>query len=528
MYIISRRKFIKGAVITTAALLEINKFSFGKDSQEVFHLGVASADPTNTGIILWTRLNPNLTRHNSYITFELSERPDFTTKMSGKVLIDETIKNSDYTIKIDLEGKLKPGKTYYYRFLYKDVYSMIGRFKTLPETSERVSFGFITCQNFSDGYYPAFNHLANEDVDFVFHLGDFIYERVYREIKFKDRVIKLPSGENFVQDTEDYRYLYRTYLSDKNLQLLRAAHPVIPVWDDHEFANDYYYDYENQTYRIEGHPFDGDKEKTLTLRVASIKAWSEYVPARVDINLKSYNPLDWIKIYRDFKIGNFTHFILTDGRSYRTKQPCSKKYGTFGCYGVFTSKMLGDGQLRWFMEKVGEKDTTWKVWVNQVQFSQEKVNGKHISVDGWDGYAGERQKILNFLRDRNIDNLVVLTGDRHAKLVASIPDSYQNPKSTLGVEYMTPAVSSVNAKESGWWKKSFPEFSSLGEFQQAEISQNPWIKEVSGEIWGYGVVELSPQRADCKIYSVDKHDPFSPKTLDCHYSYNLKELIKIR
>lgn len=528
MHIISRREFIKEAAITTAVLISMNRLSFGKSSEEVFHLGVASADPTKTGAIIWTRVNPQAVKPGSSVVFEVSERPDFKGKLSGKILLDETVKRDDYTIKIDLDRKLKPGRTYYYRFLYRDIESVMGTFKTIPENTDRVAFGFVTCQNYPDGYYPAFNHLAEEDLDFVFHLGDFIYEKIYGEPKFRDRVLSLPSGEKVVQNIEDYRYLYRTYLSDKNLQLVRAVYPFIPVWDDHEFANDYYYDYENQTYRIEGHPFNGDKEKTLSLRKASIKAWTEYVPARVKLNLSSNNPLDWIKIYRDFKAGNLAHFILTDERSYRTKQPCDKKYATAGCDDRYRSKMLGDQQLEWFIGKLSEKDTAWKVWINEVQFSQEKVNGKYGSMDAWDGYAGERERVLNYLKRHSTNNLVVITGDRHAKLIASIPDSYNSPTSVVGVEYMTPAVSSINAKEAGWWKRNFPEFASLQELQQAEVSQNPWIREVSGEIWGYGVVELTPERADCKIYSVDKYNPSSPKTLDCHYSYNFKELIKIK
>ncbi|MFN3814221.1 MAG: alkaline phosphatase D family protein [Aquificaceae bacterium] len=430
---LTRREFLEGS-IAGAFLLSLNSLTFATDTEDVFPQGIASGDPTQEGFILWTRINPKV--HNAMkkdLILQIFEDIDFRSiLLSGKIQGEKIRKEEDYTVRIDLKDRFKPGKTYYYRFIYGDVPSMVGRVRTLPESTKEMNLAFVVCQNYADGYFTAYRYIAEEDVQLVVHLGDFIYERIYGRPRVPGRELNLPSGQQVVQDIEDYRYLYRTYLSDPDLKLARAMHPFVNTWDDHEFINDYYYDYTNEVWR-DSYPYKS-REQMLRLKLASIRAWLEYIPARAVTNFSNRDPLMWIRIYRDFNLGGLAHLIVTDERSYRDKQPCGKKYGAPGCPQQYKTSILGKDQLRWFRNKLKEGNYPWKVWANEVQFSQSLTDGKFGSLDAWDGYAGEREEILAFLKANRMKNLIILSGDRHATLIAEVPDSYENPKEVLGAE----------------------------------------------------------------------------------------------
>ena len=519
---LSRREFLElsGA---TLLLLYTNQLSFATNTEEVFPQGVASGDPTQTGAVLWTRVNPQVHRKfQKDLILQISEDPEFKKVFTGKIPASSINESDDFTVRIDLDGRLMPGKTYYYRFIYADVPSMRGRFKTLPERSEELSVGFVVCQNYPDGYYTAYRHLAEEDLQLVVHLGDFIYEKIYGLPRVQERGLSLPSGQRVCVNLEDYRYLYRTYLSDPDFRLARAMHPFVCTWDDHEFLNDYFYDYEREVwgYFVEGHPVGRDRIKILRLRQEAVKAWLEYIPSRVKVDMSNRDPLKWITIYRDFDLGKLGHLIVLDERSYRDRPPCRGRYGVEGCPEQEKTSMLGKEQLRWFMKKLSQEGFRWKVVANEVQFSRSQTDGKFGSLDAWDGYAGERRKIIELMKEKGMKNLIMLTGDRHASLVAEIPDSYEKPSQVLGVEFMTPAISSINAREGGWWKRNWPHYNSLEEFQKAEMTQNPWIKHINSiDCWGYSVLTLRGDRAECTIYSVNKYRKDAEKVVDASFVY---------
>lgn len=517
---LTRREFLEG-VIAGLVLLELNSLSFASDTEEVFPQGIASGDPTQTGAMLWARVNPTVhKRFNKDLFLQISEDIEFKKPFTGRLPAEAINEKDDFTVRIDLDGRLQPGKTYYYRFIYADVPSMVGRFKTLPESAEEFSFAFVVCQNYPDGYYTAYKYLAQEDLHFVVHLGDFIYEKIYGRARVPGRDLSLPSGQDIVMNLEDYRYLYRTYLSDPDLRLARAMHPFINTWDDHEFLNDYYYNHFRETWGyFSKHPYENQREKILRLRQEAIKAWLEYIPARVKTDMRNRDPLMWITLYRDFNLGGLGHLIVTDLRSYRDRQPCRGRYGVEGCPEQNKTSMLGADQKRWFFSKLREGNYRWKVWASSVQFSRSQTDGKFGSLDAWDGYAGERSQILSFLKERGMNNLIAITGDRHASLVAEIPESYERPEKLLGVEFMTPAVSSINAREGGWWRRNW-NYASLEEFQQAEMKQNPWIRHINSiDCWGYSVLRLTKDSAVCTIYSVDKYRKDSEKRIDAQFTY---------
>jgi len=199
-------------------------FDPAADPHRVFPQSVASGGPTPTGVILWTRVAPEVFEPGRRLGVEVAGDPDFSARVfRGIVDDDETIAAHDHTVKVDLDGVLEPGTRYWYRFVYDGTASQTGRCRTLPApdaSPESVSFAVLTCQNYLNGYNGALSHV-----------GDFVYESATGEFKGfgsgdYDRQIEFPSGEDRVDGLADYRYLYRTYRSDPLLEDLTASHTL--------------------------------------------------------------------------------------------------------------------------------------------------------------------------------------------------------------------------------------------------------------------------------------------------------------
>ncbi len=514
---ITRREFLAFGTLLSLSLY-IDAFSFiSEDSFFVFPQGIASGDPKADSIILWTRVNPVVHRKlKKDLKLFISQERNFSRDVKSYTVPSENFSHiNDFTVKVKINGLL-PGKEYYYFFEYGGVKSILGRFRTFPsENISYISFAVVTCQHFADGYYTSYRYISEKDILFVLHLGDQIYE-VSKFAKIPERKLKFPSGEYIALNLEDYRYLYRTYLSDRNYQLARAVHPFIYIWDDHEFANDYSFDYRKNCWNLSNHPFNKSIKDVLSLRKASIKAWYEYTPAEVYINLEDKNPLNWIRIYRDFKVGNFMHLICTDERSYRETQPCEKIFLSKGCKEQFKKQMLGKKQKPWFLKNL-KQPFIWNIWANEVMFSKLKLFDRYYKLDTWDGYAGERSEILRFLSKNHLYNTIILSGDLHAAVISNVKEDFYNVASkNICAEFMTPALSSLNLSERRWWKKFSKGVNIIESIQK---SQNPWIEYINHRIWGYSILELNKSEAKFTIYSVDKYRKDSPEIKKAKFSY---------
>lgn len=446
-----------------------------------FKQSVAAGDPTPTGAVLWTRIDPALVEGISTSEYDpglvqwlehASGGPNQSVRQaieSGKFLMVEISETSDFSkvalrgytpvwkdydnvVKVDTDGRLESRKKYYYRFIAQTGHvSQTGRFQTLvPEGSDLSSlrFAYVTCQDYTNGYYNALRFAAEEEVDFVVHLGDYIYESVgdprYQN-PLPDRGIQLPSGKSKAFTLADYRTLYQTYRSDPDLQKLHERHAMIAIWDDHEFANDTYYPAVAPDDSLESDP---------ERRLSANRVWFEYIPARLRFE-PSKGFKDSIRIYRSFKVGNLAEFILTDERLYRSPHPCGektlKRYFASGCEKMYdpAQSMLGDGidgQKEWFLNRMKNSDALWKIWGNEVQFTPLKLLGRYLNLDAWDGYAGERLEIASELKKADVKNFITLTGDLHTFEASLIKEDYKedSDKEAIGVEFMVGSVTSSN------------------------------------------------------------------------------------
>jgi len=329
-----------------------------------FEYGVASFDPTDHQIILWTRVTPATGSAKVMLTYQLATDAAFNTVVKTERV--DASSDDDFTVSIDLSG-LASNTTYYYRFFITNttISSVIGETKTLPKGNElnEVNIAFCSCSNYPAGLFNVYGAMARSEADVILHLGDYIYEYGLGQYGSNPTTValgRLPSPPREIIELDDYRTRFKQYRSDPQLQLAHQKKPFICVWDDHEVTNDAYKD------GAENHqPGEG----SFSVRKANaIKAYNEYIGIRTNTDSK---------IYRSFSFGAILDLHMLDTRIIgRDKQ---LEYGTY-----FTSSgqldaaafqkawldpqrtMLGSEQLAWLGKALGSGQGTWQVLGQQV------------------------------------------------------------------------------------------------------------------------------------------------------------------
>ena len=242
-------------------------------------------------------------------------------------------------------GGLKPGRPYWYRFAVRGVASPVGRTRTAPAESERLSrlrFVFASCQQYEQGYYTAFRHMAAEDADLVVHLGDYIYEMSWG----RDLVRRHDGGRATTLD--EYRDRYAQYKSDHDLQAAHAAFPWIVTWDDHEVDDDYTDDIS---------PQQPDRTRFLAQRAAAYQAYWEHMP--LPVSMQPRGPA--ARIYDRYRFGDLVEFHVLDDRQYRDHHACRaalprNKVMTECDERVDPRRtILGTAQEAWLADRVGAR-----------------------------------------------------------------------------------------------------------------------------------------------------------------------------
>lgn len=505
----------------------------------IFHLGIASGDPSSSGVVLWTRIHPDYWEPAELLQFQVALDAAFTQIVAqGEVSGVDIGPEFDYTVNIDTDGLLAANQRYYYRFVYTQLFSQTGRCRTLPAadaTPDQLKLGVVSCQSYEDGYYAAFHHLAQENVDFVLHLGDFIYENPSYHNFFPDRQVNLPDGTTEAVTLADFRYLYRLFRSDPFLQEALAQHTFIYIWDDHETANNCYWDYAADTLGVEpAHPLANDPAALFQLKLDAQRAWTEYVPARVSLNPAATHPHQHMTLWRSFRFGQLVELYLTDARSYRNAPPCGMNPVDLllhpGCDAQFSPDrtMLGEAQREWLTQGVLQSPALWKGWANAVPLIRfwapcpgTRVDCPdvpnptvYLKMDSWDGYAYERHQLLTTFRDAGIANLISISGDLHASMAAQVlvnyPVNWQDPNNIAGVEWLVPSITSGNLNQ----------ILNLGETgyrisEEKAKAYNPYIAYFDGDQFGYAIVTFTPAYCDFAVYAVDKvvNEPSASKTL---------------
>lgn len=450
-------------------------------SQKPFYHGVASGDPLNDAVIIWTRVTPEVNK-TVQVKWKMATDQQFKNVIkSGK---ESTSSSKDYTVKVDVKG-LKASQTYYYQFEALGGKSIVGRTKTLPKQNpDQVKLAIVSCSNYEAGYFNALGRIGEkDDIDAVLHLGDYIYE--YGVGKYGDTTlgrINLPAHE--IVKIEDYRTRYALYRLDKDFQKAHQMHPFITIWDDHEITNNSYKDGAQNHQPEEG---DYNVRKSIARQV-----YYEWLPVREGENL-----------YRQFDYGGLVDLIMLDERlAGRSAQADSVNTVAFNDP---SRSMLGQTQLDWFFDAMKNSKASWKVIGNQVIFSDlsfENIFPKRPkNLDAWDGYPFEKKKVIQFLKDNQIANTIFVTGDTHCSWAFETPtnaEDYRNngDQSVVAFEFGTTGVSSPN----------YDENVGLDTVRMVEglyYKMNPHLKYVDLSEHGYLLLTLNSDEAKAEWMYVD-------------------------
>ncbi|EGQ8308883.1 alkaline phosphatase D family protein [Vibrio parahaemolyticus] len=479
---LSRRDFMKVVSSTAVATGLIGCGSDDNESVAVsFEHGVASGDPTQTQVIIWTRV----TTAASYVdvTWQVASDMEFSNVVQSGVFTTDT--GRDFTVKVDVQN-LNANSQYYYRFMVGEMMSEVGQTQTLPEDGvEKASMAVVSCANYPAGYFHVYREILNQHeqspFDVVLHLGDYIYEYGAGGYASEDAAAlgREPSKGTECITLDDYRKRYAQYRQDADLQALHAKLPMIAVWDDHELAND--------TWKNGAENHQDDEGRFIDRRAAAAAAWTEWLPVRENI-------ISNMLIYRQFSFGNLVNLMMLDTRLVGRDKPLdyfSLSAPTMEAIGGLVAQsrsadreLLGTEQLAWLMNEFNTHDAKWNVLGQQVLMSrmelpssvmtamfqlftstEEKKTEALLAVntaiagyladpsadpislpynlDAWDGYYVEREKVYQ-LAKASSGNFVCLAGDTHNAWASELKDVSNNP---IGVEFATSSVSSPGLEE---------------------------------------------------------------------------------
>jgi alkaline phosphatase D len=451
---IGRRGFLTGTAAAATLAFAVGLPATGvasaaeldprKITEDPFTLGIASGDPRPDSVVLWTRLAPRpyepgsgLPAERITVRWEMARDPRFSNVIGqGKAQAHPELNHS---VHVDVAG-LAPDRVYYYRFRTGSWISPVGRTRTAParnSTTNEVKFAAVSCQAYQDGYFTAYRHLAQEDVDVVVHLGDYLYESPVSAVggfrAYTDR--RLPALFNRETMTlEDYRLRYALYKTDPDLKAAHAVHPFVVTWDDHEVEDNYAADIPQN---------DVPPDEFLLRRAAAYRAYWENQPLRTP-QLPSGPDA---QLYRRLHYGQLAQFDILDTRQYRSDQAYGDGLDVPGPESEAPSRtMLGATQERWLADGWSASTATWNVVPQQANFSLRRLDLNPVpmlSMDAWDGCPAARKRFLDAAAATGIANLMVLTGDVHVAYAYDIKADFDDLASkTMGTEIVATSVSS--------------------------------------------------------------------------------------
>ena len=451
-----------------------------------FTLGVASGAPLPDGIVLWTRLAPQplladggLPPTDIEVRWELAHDEAFRElAASGTAVARAAFAHS---VHVEATG-LQPGRWYWYRFMAGDARSPVGRTRTAPaldDRAPRLRFAFASCQHYEQGFFAAYRHMREEDLDLVVFLGDYIYESTW--------------GRNFVRrhanpepyTLADYRIRYAQYKSDPDLRAMHAAAPWIVTWDDHEVDNDYAND----------RPQDAEAD-FLARRAAAYRAYYEHMPLRASALPRNAS----MRLYGRAAWGALAEFSVLDDRQYRDHHACPRPDRNGGSNVVDATctqraepqrSLLGAEQEHWLYEGLSASRARWNVIAQQTlvaQLDRTAGPGQSFWTDGWDGYPAARRRLLDAIAQRKPANPLLIGGDVHCTWVADLKPDFDDPASPI-----------VAAEVCG---TSITSQGPSAKHVAATLAENPHI-HFGGPRRGYVCMEITPQHAIATIRALD-------------------------
>lgn len=472
---LSRRSFVSASLVAaggvwlgpsapvTSAAKRIRREAVLREG--VFAHGVAAGAPGQREITLWTHVDQ--IERSGRVTFEVATDKDFRRVVKRGTARAAAIR--DHTARTVVKG-LKPGEEYFYRFATRSKSSQVGRFRTArpADSKEPVKVGFFSCQDYQAGYYTALAGLAQEDLDFVVCLGDYVYERSFYTGPRKDTTGA--NGDADVQSLDEYRAKYRLYRKDADLQALHAAHPMIAVVDDHEVEDNWSGDEPGGATPVRRSDF-------LERRRQAFLAFFEWMP-------RYRMPEDPNRTYGTVRLGGNADLFLLDTRSYRAAQACNDAF-IVPCPDQNAPRdLLGPAQKRWLVDGLRSSQATWKLVGNQIMImSLDSVPGLGVNMDQWDGYGAERREVLTAVRD--VKNISFLTGDIHTFFAGDVHIDGRVTSPRVATEFVGGSITSHGFED--YFGPALPVI------ETGLLVTNPHLKFMDGLRRGYGILEAGKE-----------------------------------
>ncbi|QXC60012.1 alkaline phosphatase D family protein [Aquihabitans sp. G128] len=455
--------------------------------------GVVSGDPTSSGIVLWTRIDPVVAGAGTTVGWQVASDPAFP---AGSIVASgsaPTVPTADHTVHAEVTG-LAPGTTYWYRFDVAGTASPVGRTRTLPVGQvDHLRIAYFSCQRYVHGYFDAHADLAARaldpatDVDLVICLGDYVYEAgPADDVTVAGRVD--PEAETVTH--EDFRRQYHLYRTDLDLQAMHAAFPMVAIFDNH----------------------DGFSQPSDPAGPGARSAFFEQMPVR-------RNDEEPNRQYRSFALGDLCELFLLDERQYR--DPIAESGPN--ALGTTTVEqplvvaegrtMLGAAQKAWLQDSLAGSSAAWKILGSQLVFSPlrsqllpdvqaaagdgpQRNAGRYVNLIGWDGYQAERRELVDHLVDAGVDDVLAIAGDAHFWTTSELPQDWDDPASIpVLAEFAGSSVTSANAGEE-------PGLPGNDLIRPVVAKANPYhLRYIEVTTHGYGLIDLTSSGASVSYIS---------------------------
>lgn len=413
-----------------------------------FTLGVASGDPKPDGVVLWTRLAPSpvdddgmggMSAKRSYpVQWQVAtdERMRHVVRR-GTV---QTRPQSAHSVHVEVDG-LEQGAEYFYRFRCHRHLSPVGRTLTAPTGRSHAKFAVASCQAMIDGYFTAYSHMVQDAPDVVFFLGDYIYEHHSNGGTGRVRDHLGPRPHTLA----NYRQAYACYKTDEELQAAHLVAPWVVTLDDHEIEDNWAGEDQMDVLDVPGYDF-------VTQRTNGLRAYYEHMPMR-----RPQRPVDGhMRIHRRLEWGSLASLHVLDTRQYRSGITHDLEEALDP-----RRTMTGQAQERWLLNGMARSDAVWNIVLNQTMFV---ARTDTLGPDSWNGYRANRDRIINGLVDRSVQNVLVFTGNQHQNYFSNILADFDDPSSRIvGTEF---AGTSITSGRDGRDRPG----------RDRVLEKNPWIK----------------------------------------------------
>ena len=488
-----RREFLRLLATTVGGAAVIGALPGGRAlaglAEAAFPDGVKSGDPRHDAGVLWTRVEPPPGGGPATVLWSVAEDPALEQVVRGGTATADAA--SGHAVKVAVDGLL-PDRWYHYRFEHGGAVSAVGRLRTAPAPGarpDRLRYAFASCQQRNDSFYVAHRAIAQEGVDFLLHLGDYVY---------------VSDGGTLTLD--DYRGVYRLFHSNPLLQELHAAVPLVAVWDDGEFYN--------------GVDATGPPKRLAAARTA----WFEHMPVpRPDDD----------RIYRTLRWGRLAALHLLDTRQYRDPEvPANSRFANLidaqdtslpPCDQMFARgrTTLGARQRRWLKRRLARTRATWRLIGSSYDMAPWKLvdrdtpelrkedpqlqrnGGVYVSNEAWDDYQHERRELMRFIARNRLRNVVVCSGHTHFYKASEIMPDFDDAKSPVtAMEFVTGSLTADPDPRT----IASEDLLHFAEYLMLDANA-PYLKQVDLLNQGYALVDVTPEEVVVAFRVLDTFDP---------------------